>query len=82
MFAGREERLREMVLVQRGAASGNLDLMKRVMMAADREAVAEHFYIDESALEEFHIKNDEVKKMVVEEVNMLVDIMLSIIDEI
>ncbi len=68
------------MIARRGAASGNLDLMKRALMATDHEAVSEHFYINESDLEPLKIKNENVKRIVVEEVNMLVDVMLSMID--
>lgn len=83
MFTGREEILGEMLLLVQHGASGNEDLLKRVLKAAaDYDAAgAEQFYINESALEQFKIRNSNVKRMVVEEVNMLVDVMLSIIDE-
>lgn len=53
-----------------------------MLVAADGESAAAGYYICERELKMFNIRNEAVKRAVVEEVNMLVDIMLYLINDI
>lgn len=63
-------------------AAADVEHIKRMLLAADTESAATRYYISEEELHIFKIRNNDVRRAVVEEVNMLVDIMLHIMNDI